>query len=152
MTTRYCVHCGEPFHLRPQTPKQKFCSSPACQRVRKRQWHNDKLQADPDYRANQRSAQRAWAARNGGYWRERRQARHPSAPRDGARHTRTDAATAQFRLPATPIKMDACNTAWTLPSGLYHLTKIPDSPGEIAPSWLVAITPVDVSIPRKMDV
>lgn len=149
MVTRYCAHCGDAFHPRPQAPKQAFCSALACQRTRKRQWQKDKLLSDPDYRVNQRAAQRAWSARNDGYWRDRRQSR-PVAAR-GKRPPLPAADAAKWaKGPATACgdKMDV----WTLRPGLYHLRPKPAFPGQNGDIWLVEITPVCVSAPRKMDV
>ncbi len=149
MANTRCAHCGTSFQPRPQTPKQTFCSATICQRARKRQWQQAKLCTDPDYRANQRSAQRAWAARNRGYWPQWRQAQRAPAPIDGSRHTRTDASPVQIRLDHPPVKMDS----WTPPpSGMFRLTKLPNFPDETGLSWLVVITPVDVPPPVKMDV
>lgn len=69
MTLKHCAGCGQAFQPRPQAPKQTFCSAPACQRSRKRQWQQSKLQSDPDYRGNQRQAQRAWHESHPDYWR-----------------------------------------------------------------------------------
>ena len=149
MTMIYCAHCGAPFQPCRQTPKQTFCSDPICQRARKRQWQQAKRRADPDYRANQRSAQQAWATRNRGYWPQWRQAKRASRPASSVRNARTDASRTQFQLDLPLVKMDAWIPA---PSGLFRLTKIPDFPGETALSWVVAIVPVDVSPPVKMDV
>ena len=40
------------------------------------------MATDPDYRANQREAQKSWRERNPDYWRKRKSARHaPPSPR-----------------------------------------------------------------------
>ena len=70
-----CACCGNSFEPRPQVPDQTYCSSPGCQRARKRQWQRAKLQSDFDYRINQRAAQQAWSQRNPDYWRNYRDAR-----------------------------------------------------------------------------
>ena len=70
-----CACCGNSFEPRPQVPDQAYCSSPDCQRARKRQWQRAKLQSDSDYRINQRAAQQAWSQRNPDYWRNYRDAR-----------------------------------------------------------------------------
>lgn len=72
--TRRCACCGQPFQPRPQVPNQTYCSSAECQRARKLRWQQAKLRADPDYRDNQRDAQRAWFDRHPGYWRAYRAA------------------------------------------------------------------------------
>lgn len=79
MAEMVCVSCGRNFAVRPQSPKQKFCSMAACQRERRRRWAKDKLRSDPDYRANQLAAQRAWHSRNPGYWKAYRGRSAPPA-------------------------------------------------------------------------
>ena len=63
MTTKRCACWGQIFVHRPQAPNQTYCSLPGCQRARKRLWHHNKLKTAPDYRGNQRDAQRAWLDR-----------------------------------------------------------------------------------------
>lgn len=75
MSSTLCACCGQSFEPRPQAPGQAYCSSPDCQRARKRQWQRAKLQSDSDYRINQRAAQQAWSQRNPDYWRNYRDAR-----------------------------------------------------------------------------
>ncbi|RUI13566.1 hypothetical protein IPC443_31505 [Pseudomonas aeruginosa] len=129
--TRRCACCGKPFQPRPQVPAQAFCSTPDCQRARKRQWQRARLQSDPDYRINQRAAQQAWSQRNPGYWRNHR------APSVKERRFDSDLA-----------KMDVCD----LPSGLYRIKRHPDFPGENSNSCVVEITLVALMPPLKMDV
>ncbi len=75
MRCRRCAGCGGLFTPRPQVPQQRFCAAPACQCERRRRW-NAARRKDPDYRANQAQAQRAWCAGHPDYWRAYRQ-RHP---------------------------------------------------------------------------
>jgi hypothetical protein len=84
MAQMVCASCAREFTVRPQTPRQTFCPAPECQRERRRRWTRSKLAADPDYRANQLAAQRAWHARHPEYWqtyrgRKRDQATPPSS-------------------------------------------------------------------------
>ena len=74
--TRRCRCCGKTFSPRPQVPKQRYCGERACQQARKRAWQKERLRDDPDYRENQREAQKRWAGRHPEYWRQWRQ-RHP---------------------------------------------------------------------------
>jgi hypothetical protein len=74
--TRRCCCCGELFEPRSQNPSQTYCSDRACQRARKRAWQRAKRGSDPDYRANDQAAQRAWAQAHPEYWRAWRDA-HP---------------------------------------------------------------------------
>jgi len=77
-----CRGCGQPFQPRPQTPTQTYCSQPACQRARKRAWQRSKRATDPDYRANDRAAQRAWAQSHPQYWRDWRERHADSVARN----------------------------------------------------------------------
>lgn len=79
MTTKRCVCCGQNFLPRPKAPNQPYCSLPDCQRARKRQWHQRKLKSDPEYRDNQRDAQRAWLDRHPDYWLNYRNTHRESA-------------------------------------------------------------------------
>ncbi|NMQ29939.1 hypothetical protein E4Q23_20565 [Candidatus Accumulibacter phosphatis] len=68
--------CRQLFRRRPQNPDQCFCSAAACQCERRRRWQAAKRQSDPDYRENQKRAQKAWAERHPDYWRAYRE-QHP---------------------------------------------------------------------------
>jgi hypothetical protein len=76
MESRWCTACGSVFELRPQVPRQTYCSKPSCQSERRRLWQQVKRLTDPDYSENQSLAQSAWAIRNAQYWRNYREA-HP---------------------------------------------------------------------------
>jgi hypothetical protein len=130
MTSRICVHCGQPFKPRPQVLNQTYCSSPECQRARKLRWQQDKLSTDPHYRENQQAAQRAWLDRRPGYWRAWRAA-NPDTAKRGQKPT-TDS------QKNGSAKMDV-----SIPSsGLYRLRRIGTFPPEESGDWLVEITPV----------
>lgn len=88
MPERVCASCGQSFLVRPQSPKQTYCSDPECQRARRRRWTKAKLEADPDYRANQQAAQRAWHARHPEYWQTYRGRRHADEDSASSRKTR----------------------------------------------------------------
>ena len=145
--TRHCACCGEPFLPRPQVPDQAYCSAPDCQRARKRQWQRAKLQSDPDYRINQRAAQQAWSQRNADYWRNYRDARPDHAQRNRERQRSRDARARDRAREADLAKMDVC----ILPTGLYRITQHPAFPRQNGDAWVVEITPVAVTCPRKMD-
>ena len=143
MSSTLCACCGRPFEPRPQVPGQAYCSSPNCQRARKREWQRAKLQSDPDYRINQRAAQQAWSQRNQEYWRDYRDARHEYVQRNREQQRLRD----QGRK-ADLAKMDV----YGLPTGLYRITRHPAFPMENGASWLVEIAPVCLTCPCKMDV
>ena len=137
--TRHCAGCSRTFEPRPQVPDQAYCSSPECQRARKRQWQKDKLRSDPDYQANQRAAQRAWSARNGDYWRGWRQAQQASAAQERASSAGSDASRhAPLGITASLAKMDVS----VLPPDLYWISLRPDLPRSSDGSWIAEITPL----------
>lgn len=143
MINKRCPCCGQPFEPRPQVPGQDFCSSPNCQRARKRQWQRHKLQSDPDYRTNQRAAQQAWSQRNQDYWRNYRDARPEYEQRNRGQQRLRDAKGKEAGL----AKMDVCD----LPTGLYRIAWHPALPRGASTSWVVEITPVCTNCPCKMD-
>lgn len=118
MDTKPCAACGKPFRPRPQRPDQCFCAQPGCQRERRRRWQKAKLQADPDYRANQARAQRAWAQRHPEYWRGYR-AQHPwYCEANRARQAQRDARRGAL------AKMDVSTSAAPVRSGTYRLVPV----------------------------
>ena len=141
--TRRCACCGTPFEPRPQVPDQAFRALPECQRARKRQWQQAKIQSHPDYRINQRAAQQAWSQRNQDYWRNYRDTRPDCeqctrgqrGPRDQGRNSDL-------------VKMDVCH----LPAGLYRITPHRALPREEGVSWVVEIELLCTTCLRKMDV
>lgn len=70
-----CEQCGRSFLPCPSVPNQKFCGK-ECAKERRRFNQKARLAGDPDYRDNQRFAQREWRERNPGYMREYRK-KHP---------------------------------------------------------------------------
>ena len=47
--TKQCKACGTAFQSHPKVPNQTYCSSPECQRERRRRWLEGKRQIDADY-------------------------------------------------------------------------------------------------------
>ena len=116
----------------PGSP-ERYCGKAACQRERRRRWHQSRLRGDGDYRANQAQAQQAWAGRHGDYWREYR-AKHPDyTDRNRLEQRRRD----RRRRVARLAKMDASTP---VPSGTYRL--LAEAGGDLAKmdAWTVKIT------------
>lgn len=145
MTIKHCAGCGQAFQPRPQAPNQAFCSAPACQRIRKRQWQQSKLQSDPDYRGNQRQAQRAWQESHPDYWRQYRDI-HP----EYAQRSRDPQRTRIFSN-TDGVKMDAWIPPSMLAPGLYKITPVRVSGISGNGNWVVEITPVCLDCPCKKD-
>jgi hypothetical protein len=117
MEYKLCLACRKLFRPFPQTPNQRYCSKPDCQRTRRRQWQKAKLLSDPDYRENQDHAQRAWIKSHPTYWREYRRVNPTYADRNRAQQVARNG-----RCRTGPIaKMDALFPSFPLPSGEYWL-------------------------------
>lgn len=144
--TRSCAHCGQPFQPRPQVPNQSYCSAPACQRARRQRWQRSKFESDPDYRVNQRDAQRAWLNRHPDYWRNYRDT-HPEYVQRNRDLQRAHPPSGQTSVLA---KMDACQPPPLRP-GLYRITPTQGIDAPSGAGWLVEITPVCLDCPCKKD-
>lgn len=135
MVSKLCAACGESFKPRPQVPQQSYCAEPECQRERRRQWQQAKLQSDPDYQDNQARAQQAWNQRHPDYWRDYRQS-HP----EYVERNRVLQQVRNAKVMASPIaKMDVSNRALPLPSGVYRLSLATDSGIAKMEVWTVEI-------------
>lgn len=136
MSTRRCLACGNQFKLLPQVPEQNHCSSPACQRERRKLWQRLKRATDPAYRDNQTRAQKAWLDRHPDYWTQYRE-RHPEYVERNREHQ--TARNAKRREGHAIAKMDASSSQPALPSGTYRLSMLQD--GQIAKmdEWIVKI-------------
>lgn len=64
-----CAYCGKYFVPCPTVPNQRFCGR-LCRRAKQREVQKERVTSDPDYRENQRRAQRAWQKRNPDYMRD----------------------------------------------------------------------------------
>ena len=136
MESRRCTACGQAFRPRPQVPQQSYCTTPACQRERRRRWQQAKRQSDPDYHDNQARAQRAWCKRNPDYWREYRRT-HPQYRERNRTQQRQRNARRGERLIA---KMDASTRVLPVPSGLYRINRAPAARIAKMDAWTVEIT------------
>lgn len=123
---RRCLCCGQCFRPRPQNPTQSYCSESACQKERKRQWQQSKRVGDPDYRANERAAQRRWAEAHPQYWQDWRE-RHPEyVERNRAAQRQRNARRRQEaseQPPSSIAKVDAWTPERPLAPGTYRLER-----------------------------
>lgn len=145
MTFKHCAGCGQAFQPRPQTPNQVYCSALACQRIRKRQWQQSKLKSDPDYRGNQRDAQRAWQESNPDYWR-----RYRNVNRENTGRTRDKLGT-ESSSNKDRVKMDAWIPAVVLSPGLYKIAPARGHYVSGSDTLVVEITPVCLDCPCQKD-
>lgn len=70
-----CSGCGAFFH--PRNKLQQYCSKSQCQGIRKALWQRNKINSDPQYKADQRFSHEKWLKSRPTYWKEYR-ARNPS--------------------------------------------------------------------------
>lgn len=122
---RQCKHCGQGFRPRPQNPDQRYCSEPACQRARKRNWQQQKMLSDADYQANQREAQQCWQEKTSDYWRGYR-ARNPDyTSRNRERQRERNRRRRERNRGLVPIaKMDASMPERSIIPGRYQLSRV----------------------------
>jgi hypothetical protein len=92
----------------------------ACQRERRRRWQRAKRLTDPDYKTNQRTAQRAWSRRHPTYWAEYRR-RHPDYCERNRSQQRTRRHTGTRTL---YVKINAPQRAASLAAGVYRLIPV----------------------------
>jgi hypothetical protein len=67
----YCSSCNKPFLLK-RNKAQRYCSDPPCQKARKNTWRTQKRLTDPDYRENQKRANKTWHQKSPNYWQDYR--------------------------------------------------------------------------------
>jgi hypothetical protein len=137
MQSMRCAACGLPFRPHRQVPQQKYCSSAGCQRERRRRWQAGRLGADPDYRANQQAAQKAWSQRHPEYWRAYRQAHPEYAERNRVLQRSRDRPRSR---PADLAKMNASGPGSCLSSGTYRLAPVATGALAKMDAWTVQIT------------
>ena len=118
-----CAHCRCLFLPNPRVKNQRYCSSRACQIVRKRLWQREKMATDPDYKQNRHDCQRTWCSRNPDYWKGYR-LNHPAYTRRNRELQNVrDKRRSHRRMGLA--KMDALKSFSTVKQGTYYL--VPDS-------------------------
>jgi hypothetical protein len=137
MEKRWCSACGDAFEPRPQSPRQAYCPSEACQRARKRLWQRTKRRTDYDHHQNQVKAQEAWQRSHPDYWRQYREA-HPEYT---ASNRQRQAERNARRLDhGTRIAKDDASTSRLPATGLFRMTQLePDYRG-LRREWTVRLT------------
>jgi hypothetical protein len=136
--SKQCAGCGKTFQPRPQTPNQSYCSSPECQRERRRGWQYARRQSDPEYKDNQSRAQQSWSERHPDYWREYRRTHAEYRERNRALQRERDARRRERVL----AKMDASTCDPPVPSGTYRLSRVTREDLAKMDAWTVQITVV----------
>ncbi len=78
MGERRCRYCEKSFQPSKYQPLQGVCSGAVCQKRRRIEYRQQKLNADEEYRQVCRDSSRKWRSRNPDYWKQYR-AKHPDA-------------------------------------------------------------------------
>lgn len=115
-----CAACNKLFKTRSQCPRQAYCARAECQRERRRRWQRAKRLSDPDYKYNQRNAQRAWTRRNPTYWRQYRKAH----PQYCERNRQKQMARIGSRVDAVLINLASARFSGTVPAGVYRIVPL----------------------------
>ena len=136
--SKRCKACGQGFRPHPQVKNQTYCSANACQRERRRRWHQERRQNDPDYRDNQSRAHKEWLKRHPEYWQQYRKANPTYAERNREQQLRRNLK----RQESLIAKMDVSKQVIPLPSGRYQLTPISAEGIAKMDAWLVELAVV----------
>lgn len=133
--SKQCQACGRPFIPRPQTPHQAYCSSPECQRERRRRWQQQKRRDDADYRDNDSRASKTWAAENPAYWKQYRYENPAYAERNRNLQQQRN------RKLRTPViaNEDVSSPPNSPPSGRYRLVPLSEDGIANGDAWIVEI-------------
>ena len=134
--SKRCVACGEDFRPHPQVPMQTYCSTPECQRERRRRAQQEKRRDDPNYLGNDSDYNKYWATKNPDYWKRYRENHPDYADRNRQMQQNRN----QKQRNAKIAKVDVSAMTFSLPSGRYRL--IPVTVDGIAneDAWIVEIT------------
>ena len=118
MSKKRCVQCHCAF-IPLRNPDQRFCNKRPCQNARKRQWRKQKRSKDPDYRENQRRAQK----KSSYYWNNYRQTHPEYTQRNRNKQKIRDMRRARSELARKShlAKSDALMANNLIKSGTYRL-------------------------------
>lgn len=134
MQTKRCASCGKSFRPVPQTPGQRYCSDPACQRERRRKAQQKRRQSELT-QLDHAQASRDWAVKNPDYSKKYRAANPEYVIRNRDRQSQRN----QKRR-RTEIAREAVSGSFSdIPSGRYRLTLIADGVIAKETSWIVEI-------------
>ena len=144
--TKQCKACGTAFQPHPKVQNQTYCSSPECQRERRRRWQQKKRRDDADYRDNDVRSRKAWATENPEYWKRYRDENPAYAQRN--RNLQQER---NQNLRASVIANEDVSRPFNqLPAGRYRMVRIEDGSAN-GDAWIVEIA-VLAAIPLDEDV
>ena len=115
-----CSHCKRFFTPNPRVKNQWYCGKKACQNARRAKWQRQKMKTDPDYRQNQKQAQKDWRSQNLGYWKRYRSKNTAYCDRNRNLQKVRDAKRRMRHL----AKMDALKPKNHLSPGSYFIVSV----------------------------
>lgn len=134
--SKQCKACGNNFDPHPKVPGQIYCSSPECQRERRRRWQQEKRRNDPDYRDNDARQARQWSAEHPDYWKRYRD----DNPRYADRNRNLQQARNRQQHELQIANEDDLRSPSPLPCGRYLLSALSADGAANGGAWIVEIT------------
>lgn len=138
--TKQCKACGNEFQPHPKVPDQAYCSSPKCQRERRRRWQQEKRRQDSDYRDNDARQIKDWSSDNPDYWQRYRK----SNPNYAERNRNLQQARNKKQRDHRIANEDELPSLTTLASGRYRMGLIAQDGIANEIVWIVDITVVSM--------
>jgi hypothetical protein len=124
MRPRPCRYCQQLFQPSPYHPDQRVCGQSDCQRQRRRDYHRQKIDADPLYRQVCLESPRKWRQQHPGYWKEYRRTHPQAVERNRQRQRRRDQRRRLLNLANNNLALDLKRSAaevWLLGPGATPL-------------------------------
>jgi hypothetical protein len=125
MTAR-CPYCAQLFTRSPFRPQQRICSQPECQLRRHREYHRQKIRADPVYRETCLNSQKQWQATHPDYPKQYRQQHPESVEKNRQRQRRRDQGRRVGHLVKNNLALDLKHSAsevWLMGPEMIDLVK-----------------------------
>jgi hypothetical protein len=88
--SRSCRYCQQIFQPSIYRPEQRVCGQPACQRQRRRAYHDERIRNDAAYAEDVRASQRKWRHAHPDYWKRYREQRPESVERNRQKQQQRD--------------------------------------------------------------
>ena len=119
--------CGVLFTPYPQVPDQAYCSRKVCQQVRKNEWNQKKLVANPTYHEERQADHECWVKNNPNYWKKYR-ACHPDYAQKNREQQRIRNQKRR-KMPPEPViaKTDESLPVPSVITGRYKLIPVPSN-------------------------
>lgn len=141
MSFRHCPYCQQVFQPAPYHPQPQVCSQPACQRQRRRDYHQRKIRSDPVYAQVVQESRKTWRDAHPGYQKRYRQTHPEAVERNRQRQHFRDQSRRLRSLVKNNLALDLrrCSSeVWLLGPAADELVK-----NNLAASQLLILQPVE---------